>query len=78
MGFYLILFYLYCLIISFIFSFAKVMSYRTDDIPRYIVADVTNVKTGEAIRLSDCDLPTDIVPLLGKSSDLVLAKLDKQ
>lgn len=58
-------------------SFVKVVCTRTEDIPPQIFVDVANVKAGEAIRLSDCDLPSGIFPLLGRGTDLVLAKLEK-
>lgn len=69
--FYLTKIYLFC-------SFAKVVSFRPDDIPAYIIADVTKLKAGDSIRLSDCDIPSGIVPLLGRGTDIVLAKLEKQ
>jgi hypothetical protein len=58
-------------------SFVKVVCTRPNDIPAQIFADVANVKAGEAIRLSDCDLPTGIIPLLGRGTDIVLAKVQK-
>jgi hypothetical protein len=60
-----------------LFSFVKVVCTRPNDIPPQIFANVANVKSGEAIRLSDCDLPTGIVPLLGRGTDIVLAKVEK-
>lgn len=58
-------------------SFVKVICTRPNDIPPQIYVDVANVKAGEAIRLSNCNLPSGVFPLLGRGTDLVLAKLEK-
>jgi hypothetical protein len=38
--------------------------------------DLSGIGIGDLIRLSDIKLPEGIVPVLGKATDLILAKIE--
>ncbi len=47
-----------------------------DSIPRVITVDLTGVGIGDLVRLSSVKLPEGVVPVLGKATDLILAKIE--
>lgn len=47
-----------------------------DSIPRVITVDLTGLNIGDLVRLSDVQLPPGVVPVLGKATDLILAKIE--
>lgn len=56
--------------------FVKCVSTSPDSIPRVITADLTGLNIGDLVRLSDVKLPDGVVPVLGKATDLILAKIE--
>ena len=56
--------------------YVKCVSTSHGSIPRVITADLSGKSIGDLVRLSDVKLPEDIVPVLGKATDLILAKIE--
>lgn len=56
--------------------FVKCVCNLPDSIPRVITVDLTGLNIGDLVRLSDVKLPDGIVPVLGKATDLILAKIE--
>mmetsp|Transcript_21615 Transcript_21615/g.36374 ORF Transcript_21615/g.36374 Transcript_21615/m.36374 type:complete len:233 (+) Transcript_21615:105-803(+) len=56
--------------------FVKCVSTSPDSIPRVITVDLTGLSIGDLVRLSDVQLPAGVVPVLGKATDMILAKIE--
>lgn len=56
--------------------FVKCVSTSPDSIPRVITVDLTGLSIGDLVRLSDVQLPSGVVPVLGKATDMILAKIE--
>lgn len=56
--------------------YVKCVSLAPDSLPRVITADLTGKSIGDLVRLSDVVLPEGLVPVLGKATDLILAKIE--
>jgi hypothetical protein len=56
--------------------FVKCVSTSSESIPRVITVDLTGLSIGDLVRLSDVKMPEGIVPVLGKATDLILAKIE--
>jgi len=58
------------------YRFVKCVCNLPDSIPRVITVDLSGLSIGDLVRLSDVKLPEGIVPVLGKATDLILAKIE--